>query len=678
MLIEIKSLIDNKEYEKADRELTKMLETTDEDTEQYSHISYIKGCLNSDYRYKNRNEYIAKNSLMRCINSKYSIPSSYCRYAEIEQDVNIAINYLRQGLEKFPNDTTIYRTLLNKTKIQEDKLKIIEEINSNKLVDYNLFAEIIQIYLQHNEWGACHKYAKVIIKSFKLDDDEFALFNLIFAISILSSSKEIDKIETILKNIIKKDINNKLQYAPYIALIWFYIIKNNKTKAIYYFDKVPFCGLGDYENPWFINIDFERIYKKVLDCFCEFINDDKIRKQKANALYSIYICKREQYINTTIKIKKKDINILKKTFSEHPRETAIGVILFNSEISLNLRVDAFKTALSLYNEKPKVLDEVDFSEVFDNINVSELSDIVQELLIVIPASYISKVFIHEFIDKTIRCLYHTKYQNRFQLICNITDLLTNKQIQNSHYKFEIAYSYKAINKIDKAENIYKMELNENPESPAVLNNLGVIYKENKEYEKALQYFLASKKLDPSDEICARNYDDTNKKIKDLKNKKYKCISSNLNIEYFESIGYNEHLINHLRKIREQELQEILIKDIEECAINIATNQNKSAIILCGSILEAILLNCLLEKNIKKGIIGKTNKNVKDMSLNELLLTAQNENIISKTTYNLSNFIKDYRNIIHPSNLLRNSFKISNERVMVIWNILKELIESLLK
>ena len=66
-----------------------------------------------------------------------------------------------------------------------------------------------------------------------------------------------------------------------------------------------------------------------------------------------------------------------------------------------------------------------------------------------------------------------------------------------------------------------------------------------------------------------------------------------------------------------------------------------------------------------------------MSLNELLTVAKQEGMISDTTYNLSHFIKDYRNIIHPSNLLRKSFKISNERVMVIWNILKEIMESLL-
>ena len=89
------------------------------------------------------------------------------------------------------------------------------------------------------------------------------------------------------------------------------------------------------------------------------------------------------------------------------------------------------------------------------------------------------------------------------------------------------------------------------------------------------------------------------------------------------------------------------------------------------------MDCILNKNITKYKIKDNNKNIKDMSLNELLIVAEKEGMISKTTYSLSHVIKDYRNIIHPSNLLRNSFKISNERVMVIWNILKEIMESLL-
>ena len=229
----------------------------------------------------------------------------------------------------------------------------------------------------------------------------------------------------------------------------------------------------------------------------------------------------------------------------------------------------------------------------------------------------------------------------------------------------------------KAEKIYKLQLKVQPDSSSVMNNLGVIYKGNKEYEKAMQYFAKACKINPDDEICSNNFQTIKKQLQEQKNKKYKNLTNNLKIEFFNNIGYNDDLKCLLDKISDEELKELLLQDIEECAICIATNQNKSAIVLCGSIVEAILMDCILNRNIKKYKIKDKNKNIKNMSLNELLTVAKQEGMISDTTYNLSHFIKDYRNIIHPSNLLRKSFKISNERVMVIWNILKEIMESLL-
>lgn len=303
--------------------------------------------------------------------------------------------------------------------------------------------------------------------------------------------------------------------------------------------------------------------------------------------------------------------------------------------------------------------------------------IINNLFEIIPTIYVSKLFTNHIIDKIINFLYQSEYVDKYKNICQIAEKLDNDNIINSTCKFKIAYSYEELENHKKAEKIYKLELKSYPNSSAVLNNLGVIYKNNKEYEKAILYFTKGLKADPNNEKCPMNLEETKKKLQEQNNKKYKMLANNLSIEFFDSIGYNEELKVLLAKITNIELKELLLKDIEECAICIATNQNKSAIILCGSIVEAILMDCILNKNITKYKIKDNNKNIKDMSLNELLIVAEKESMISKTTYSLSHVIKDYRNIIHPSNLLRNSFKISNERVMVIWNILKEIMESLL-
>lgn len=680
MLEDIKTLIEKDEYKEADLQLKNIINDTDKNTELYSNATYLRGCINTEYKFKEKNNFIAKNAFIECINSNYPLPLAFCKYADIEEDNNVSINYLKLGLEQFPQNGTLYRYLLKKTKIIKDKFDIIKKVEELKIIDYYLFLDIIDIYINSNMWEDCYLYSETILSSFKLENDENIFFNLISAFSLIKSGviELFVEAEKKLLEIIQKDIQNDLHYASYMGLIWLYAINDNVEKVIEYFDRIPFNGLQDYDNlPWLIYINFEMIYNIIFDKLNQLFIKDKNRKQKIQILLSMYICQREYYWEGVNKIQKKQVAILKKAFKDYPTEMYIGKYLFSSQIKLNLYFDAYLTAISMYQSEETFLNHICFERILDKISDYDFMQIINNLFEIIPTIYVSKLFTNHIIDKIINFLYQSEYVDKYKNICQIAEKLDNDNIINSTCKFKIAYSYEELENHKKAEKIYKLELKSYPNSSAVLNNLGVIYKNNKEYEKAILYFTKGLKADPNNEKCPMNLEETKKKLQEQNNKKYKMLANNLSIEFFDSIGYNEELKVLLAKITNIELKELLLKDIEECAICIATNQNKSAIILCGSIVEAILMDCILNKNITKYKIKDNNKNIKDMSLNELLIVAEKESMISKTTYSLSHVIKDYRNIIHPSNLLRNSFKISNERVMVIWNILKEIMESLL-
>ncbi|MBS6603439.1 MAG: tetratricopeptide repeat protein [Brachyspira sp.] len=681
MLEDIKTLIEKDEYKKADSQLKNIINDADKNTELYSNATYLRGCINIEYKFKEKSNFIAKESFLECINSKHSMPLAFCRYADLEEDNHVAINYLKKGLEKFPKDGTIYRYLLDKTKFVKDRLDIIKQIEELNIIDYYLFVKIISIYInQDNNWQDCYVYSKTITSAYKLDNEEKLLFNLISALSLIANASEVvlEEAENLLLELIDNDINNELNYAPYMGLILLHIQTNKIDKVKEYFDKIPFSGLKDYDsNPWLIYINFESFYNKIFNKLQALFLKDKIRKQKVNILYSMYICQREYYWEGVDKIQKKHTSILKKAFKDYPQELKIGQFLFFAQCKLKLYFEAYETVIAMYHSKTTSLEHICFDRILNEIEETELLRITQNLCNDIKTFYISNLFMEEVIDKIISHLYDSNFNNKYRIIYNIAENLDSDNIKESNCKFEIAYSYEELDNHKKAEKIYKLELKSQPNSSAVLNNLGVIYKNNKEYEKAIQYFTKGLKADPNNEKCPMNLEETKKKLQEQKNKKYKNLVNNLTIEFFENIGYNEDLKILLDKISNIELKEVLNKDIEECAICIATNQNKSAIILCGSIVEAILMDCILNRSIKKYKIKDKNKNIKDMSLNELLTVAKQEGMISDTTYNLSHFIKDYRNIIHPSNLLRKSFKISNERVMVIWNILKEIMESLL-
>ena len=147
MLEDIKTLIEKDEYKEADSQLKNIINDADKNTELYSNATYLRGCINTEYKFKEKNNFVAKDAFMECINSKYPLPLAFCKYADIEEDNNISINYLKLGLEQFPQNGTLYRYLLKKTNIVKEKFDIIKKIEELKIIDYYLFLDIIDIYI---------------------------------------------------------------------------------------------------------------------------------------------------------------------------------------------------------------------------------------------------------------------------------------------------------------------------------------------------------------------------------------------------------------------------------------------------------------------------------------------------------------------------------------------------
>ena len=77
------------------------------------------------------------------------------------------------------------------------------------------------------------------------------------------------------------------------------------------------------------------------------------------------------------------------------------------------------------------------------------------------------------------------------------------------------------------------------------------------------------------------------------------ITKNVTLEYLEEIGYTDELREYITRISDGQLKAVLLRDLEECAISIAVRQDKAATIMCGSIIEALLLAKIVE-------IGKKN------------------------------------------------------------------------
>lgn len=152
--------------------------------------------------------------------------------------------------------------------------------------------------------------------------------------------------------------------------------------------------------------------------------------------------------------------------------------------------------------------------------------------------------------------------------------------------------------------------------------------------------------------------------------------------------YSQSLIKRLSLLSSAELTAMLERDLREAVIALATQCYKSALVLCGSIIEAILmdrlmarrdsaiksLERLLTKEDKK--IRAQDKRIENWTLERLLDVAREENIVSGNLYYWGHGIRGFRNLVHPGVEQRRTVDVSRDNAEIAWMIVKRLLKEL--
>lgn len=172
-----------------------------------------------------------------------------------------------------------------------------------------------------------------------------------------------------------------------------------------------------------------------------------------------------------------------------------------------------------------------------------------------------------------------------------------------------------------------------------------------------------------------------------------------NHEYYRSNGIKAHLARNMgilkSKIDENDktpvtqirsfhfvsdlsIRRILERDYQEIQRNMITSSWKSAIILSGGSIEAILLDLLSKNSSQATSSTKALKesNLNKWDLNDLVEVAVEEKMIGSDLAKLSHTVREYRNLIHPGVEIRNDLRIEPEEAKIAVEVLHILIREL--
>ena len=145
----------------------------------------------------------------------------------------------------------------------------------------------------------------------------------------------------------------------------------------------------------------------------------------------------------------------------------------------------------------------------------------------------------------------------------------------------------------------------------------------------------------------------------------------------------DELAKQLGFVADHDLAGVVTRDLSELGRVTGVGGSKSSLLLCGSVLEAILVDVLDRNRAVAGSYMGRRKFPDDASLNDLIRIASDAKLIDDTRYLLSSTaagmagtITEHRDLIHPHAELRGRMRVDNATVEAMIHLLGLVVRDL--
>ena len=562
------------------------------------------------------------------------------------------IKIINEGLKKYPDNTQLNNQLLPCLEDKKKEQHYLDLERKGKLNSSSII-EMIHYYYEKKDFEKINtildnQTTNIEILEFNRDD-----INLIKILTKFSIGQAIDTEE--LNPLIISD-NDRINGILLRLLEIDIISQQNLSKAgdllnqVSYMEKYPeeSIELFDSSNELIFNFSIKDFLCNIIDKL--LVKFEGLKEQrKLKLIKSLHLF----YWNEDF-FKKSELRIIAKDIKEEI-ETSDELKLYQYLLDIYQKLsDNKKYFVTLLNLAENFSCTEHYRINFSNFKDSELEYAVTYIIDNIKITIYNKKTYQLIIELLIQNLFKRKMYNSIVLLA---DNINYKYMDYLNFGFELAYSYREQGYDEKSKDLYEEYIQNNPQSHAALNNLGVIYEKNGDFELAVQLYKKAENLE-HDNIYTNNIKRCTNLIEDLKRENDKSVEA---IILFEN--ENIWVINELS---------LFYKACDENHNVICPYKRLPILLKCNNSKAQDLLNMFLQKNYifrNKNHNYNTNSNVYKINTiiyDKIKQLEEDNQFISNFTNNLNNFtLENLRNIDYKETYKKLS-EIKNVKVQQIF------------
>ena len=451
MIADIIKYVEEKEYQLAVDALTPLLKNEDEKIVAKAH--HILGYINTRHDYTEKSDYQAKRHLRFNLNSNYPHPYGYVLYSQVEEDSNVALNYLEKGVARFPQDA---RILLEYFRLAPNKNAVIQIVKERNVNDARLLSAVIDYLVSVNQWNdVCH-FAVQLENGNNLCESEQNYLDLIKAYAgLFSDSPDYSEAQRLLEKVIRTDTDNNLAYSHYLGIIYANLKLGRVLEATEFFDRIPVSNavtdLDEWAQPLWISISFETLYPIIFKSILSTFAQDSSRKVKANVLYCLYLYSPSESYDIH-RYKKSDVATLTR-YLKTDFNKKIAVAVYRMRCHFKQFEDAYDILWEfLVRHQDPEESEIYFSETLENMSDDEVCRIARKTIEYLENDeWAPKQFVPSVFGTLVERLHDIK---QYDLNRGLAEYLPLADILKSGHAFECAYAY-AEKEEPRATDIYE-------------------------------------------------------------------------------------------------------------------------------------------------------------------------------------------------------------------------------